>query len=213
MQGAYPRNQQVPAYHAIHVFMHAVSANPTCQLWLNTVSIDDKVSPKRSLQVLYRDFIASEGRRLGNDRSHQPQHYHDGPATHKSADCYLNPKNKVKGRGKGKRGGKKPESANPAAAANAASKGDDNLWVSATHVDLSASASSSASSEPRFRVTDSNGTTHDLHDYDNQPALSSKPRAAGASLAPGAFPAPRSVPTLSDCLDALLPVVSNGLDT
>lgn len=73
MQGAYPRNQQVPAYHAIHVFMHAVSANPTCQLWLNTVSIDDKVSPKRSLQVLYRDFIASEGRRLGNDRSHQPQ--------------------------------------------------------------------------------------------------------------------------------------------
>ncbi|KAJ9481428.1 hypothetical protein VN97_g12047 [Penicillium thymicola] len=234
-QEAFPAKQRVSPLFAMYMFLHAVSNNTACQHWLNTVSIRDDWSYDKNLHNIFGDFIAAEGRRIGNDRSHsQPQQqassnvasstrkkgfkdksfdkgkgkgkerstsrqqkedddrtlyhcsYHDRPSTHKPADCFLTPKNKYKDfkdKGRGRKGGKKPKSANPAAA-NAASKGDDNLWVSATHV------------VPRFLVTDSNGVTHDIHEYDNQPALSS----SGASLAPGAFPAPRLKPLDSNAM-------------
>lgn len=73
MQEAYPVSERVSSLHAIHVFLHAVASNPACQHWLNTVSIHENWSYDRNLRNIYGDFIASEGRRIGNDRTYQLQ--------------------------------------------------------------------------------------------------------------------------------------------
>ncbi|KAJ6125834.1 hypothetical protein N7471_010327 [Penicillium samsonianum] len=69
MQQAYPVKGNVSSLHAIHMFLHAVGNDTACQYWLNTVSINENWSYDRNLQHIFGDFIASEGRRIGNDRN------------------------------------------------------------------------------------------------------------------------------------------------
>ncbi|KGO64750.1 hypothetical protein PEX1_003960 [Penicillium expansum] len=79
--------------------------------------------------------------------------FHKRETVHKPADCFLNPKNKKDS---------KPESANKAdtkpAAANAASLLPDNLWVSATYVNInsvSATVSLNNALDPNVWMLDS----------------------------------------------------------
>ncbi|KGO39027.1 Integrase, catalytic core [Penicillium expansum] len=192
MQEAYPAAERVSALHAIHMFLHAVGGNTGCQHWLNTVSIREDWSYDRNLQHIFGDFIASEGRRIGNDRVQSQQQassnvastdkkkkdkkkkdskkdskdskdqvwcpFHKRETVHKPADCFLNPKNKKDS---------KPESANKAdakpAAANAASSSPDNLWVSATYVNVnsvSATVSLNDAPDPNVWMLDSGCSAH-----------------------------------------------------
>ncbi|OQE67761.1 hypothetical protein PENNAL_c0161G01048, partial [Penicillium nalgiovense] len=73
MQEAFPIKQRIPSLYAIYMFLHAVSNNTACQHWLNTVSIRDDWSYDKNLHNIFGDFIAFEGRRIGNDRQLQQQ--------------------------------------------------------------------------------------------------------------------------------------------
>ncbi|KAJ5124498.1 uncharacterized protein N7515_008323 [Penicillium bovifimosum] len=73
MQEAFPVKQRVSPLYAIYMFLHAVSNNTACQHWLNTVSIREDWSYDKNLHNIFGDFIASEGRRIGNDLQLQQQ--------------------------------------------------------------------------------------------------------------------------------------------
>ena len=68
LQQAYPADQQVPPLFCFHTFISAVSHNPACVPWLNTLSLDGKGYHEHELDVLYNKFWAAESRRLGLDR-------------------------------------------------------------------------------------------------------------------------------------------------
>ncbi|OQE22844.1 hypothetical protein PENFLA_c012G08708 [Penicillium flavigenum] len=101
------------------MFLHAVSNNPACQHWLNTVSTREHWSYDTNLHYVFGDFIASEGRRISNDHRLEQQAssniasadknkgnkdkkqtkivycpFHKMETKHKPKECFLNPNSK-----------------------------------------------------------------------------------------------------------------------
>ncbi|KAJ5497613.1 Reverse transcriptase RNA-dependent DNA polymerase [Penicillium fimorum] len=189
MQEAYPANQRVSPLFAIHMFMNAVSSNAAAQHWLNTVSIREDWSYDHNLHHLFGDFIASEGRRLGNASQQQSQPQQQASSNAASTDKKKKKDSKSKDSKEKKQiycpfhkkhmghkptdcflnpKNKKPESANTTTeskptettAAAAAAALVDNLWVSATYVN----EPNAQPTGPRFLIRDDRGVTHDIHD-------------------------------------------------
>jgi hypothetical protein len=129
LQQAYPINQQIPPLFCFHTFIAAVSNNPACIPWLNTVSLDGKGHRKIELDVLFKKFREAESRRLRLEReqtetssaSHTSAPRDDrfrapsktmtkGPSQawcaihkrlgHSTDDCFSNPRNNLNRRNK-----------------------------------------------------------------------------------------------------------------
>ncbi|KAJ5259957.1 hypothetical protein N7505_009338 [Penicillium chrysogenum] len=73
IQGAFPIKQRIPPLFALYTFLYAIGNNTACQNWLNSVTIYNKWLYDKNLQYFISAFIASEGRRLLNDRQFPQQ--------------------------------------------------------------------------------------------------------------------------------------------
>ena len=67
MRASYLPGQQVPAIFCYHVFIGAVSNNPGCIPWLNTLCLDRRGFQEQELVAVYESFLTAESRRLGRD--------------------------------------------------------------------------------------------------------------------------------------------------
>lgn len=69
MRDVYPVNQQVSPLFCCHSFVGAVSNNPECIPWINSLSLDFKDCHESDLNRLFKDFLAYESRRsrLGSE--------------------------------------------------------------------------------------------------------------------------------------------------
>lgn len=65
MRASYPPDQQVPLILCYHIFIAAVSNNPACVPWLNTLSMDRTSIQEQDMATLYTEFLAAESRRTG----------------------------------------------------------------------------------------------------------------------------------------------------
>ncbi|KAJ5366575.1 hypothetical protein N7541_000516 [Penicillium brevicompactum] len=95
VRACYPSDQQVPPILCYHIFIGAVSNNPACVPWLNTLSLDRKTFQEHDLITLYTEFLTAESHRTGRDidrpsrqsssgTSNMPPFYTDRGGLHES---------------------------------------------------------------------------------------------------------------------------------
>ncbi|KAJ5252876.1 hypothetical protein N7489_003286 [Penicillium chrysogenum] len=100
MQRAFPVKQRIPPLFALYTFLYAVGNNTACQNWLNSVTIHDEWSYDKNLQYFIGAFIASEGRRLLNDRQFSQQQASSNVASNDASADSNNKKKKKKDKSK-----------------------------------------------------------------------------------------------------------------